>query len=322
MKVVKPGYEIILNTLDPVTKIERVARVCYKSESKIKEGSAEKLVSALIKRGHEAMLEHASFCFELDGESYLWLTTCVQCLQDTTNFKSYLTVSADGRLLVSGNVRAWRSFLLACVEIYKFFPEFIKQFIFSNPVLFPELQDENMFAECEGVMIPITDDQLRTKNEKLKHFRPTVQFIVDRGVSHEIVRHRAASFAQESTRYCNYMKDDFGGEIAVIKPFYLEEGTIGYSIWEDACRSAETAYFDLLNWGCTAQEARGVLPTHLKTEVVMTAPLSEWVHFFNLRALGTTGAPHPQMKEVAEPLLEAVKTDWLDFDYAEGKDNG
>lgn len=141
----------------------------------------------------------------------------------------------------------------------------------------------------------------------IEHFSITVKFICDRGVSHEIVRHRLASFAQESTRYCNYSKDDFGTEITVIKPMFLEEGTTGFNYWASACRVAEIAYFDLLNWGCTPQEARSVLPNSLKTEVVVTTNLREWRHFFNLRALGTTGKPHPQMKELALPLLNEFK---------------
>lgn len=185
---------------------------------------------------------------------------------------------------------------------------FMKEFVLCNPTLFPELQHGVQFASWDGYMNPISDKELITKQEKLKHQRLSVLFVVDRGISHEIVRHRPASFAQESTRYCNYMKNDFGGEITVIKPFFLEEGTYGYDVWNDACKSAEAAYFDLLNWGCTPQQARAVLPTDLKTEVVMTATLSEWVHFFNLRALGTTGEPHPQMKEVALPLYEEIKS--------------
>ena len=141
----------------------------------------------------------------------------------------------------------------------------------------------------------------------IEHYSITVRFICDRGVSHEIVRHRLASFAQESTRYCNYIKDDFGSEITVIKPLFLEENTAGWRMWKRTCDMAETAYFDLLDWGCTPQEARAVLPNSLKTEVVVTMNLREWRHFFKLRAVGTTGKPHPQMKELALPLLNEFK---------------
>lgn len=198
MQIIKAGYEIIdtLNGAEILKKIEKVARVCYKSEDKIGEGTAEKMVRALIKSNHLAMLEHFSF---------------------------------------------------------------------------------------------------------------SVKFIVDRGVSHEIVRHRVASFAQESTRYCNYGKS---GEVVFIEPLFWEPDysyVSAYDCWVEACSIAEKVYLDLLEKGATPQEARAVLPNSLKTEVVMTANLREWRHFFSLRACGSTGKPHPQMLEVAVPLLKELK---------------
>lgn len=198
MQAIKP-YTQIYKDFDGqkvLQKIEAAARTCYKSEGKIQEGSAAKLVAGLIKSGHEAMLEHASV---------------------------------------------------------------------------------------------------------------TVKFVVDRGISHELVRHRLASFAQESTRYCNYSKDDFGSEITFIIPDHLEYKSEGWNIWKESMKQAEDAYFKMLDFGLSPQQARAVLPNSLKTEVVMTANLREWRHFFKLRALGTTGKPHPQMLEVAVPLLEDMK---------------
>lgn len=195
MRIVDAGYEILdpLNGEEILQKIERVARVCYKSEDKITEGSAEKMVRSLIKRGHEAMLEHYSF---------------------------------------------------------------------------------------------------------------SVKFTVDRGVSHEIVRHRVASFAQESTRYCNYGKS---GDVAFIRPVFFAEATVEMDNWVDSCMKAEQLYKDFILIGRTPQEARSILPNSLKTEVVMTANLREWRHFLSLRACGTTGKPHPQMLEVAVPLLKELR---------------
>lgn len=138
----------------------------------------------------------------------------------------------------------------------------------------------------------------------LEHVNITVKFICDRGVSHEIVRHRIASYSQESTRYCNYSNEQFGSEITVIKPCFLARDTPGYFKWWLACKQAEEAYFDLLDYGCSPQEARAVLPNSLKTEVVMTANLREWRHFLRLR---TSTAAHPQMREVACMLLEKMK---------------
>ena len=141
----------------------------------------------------------------------------------------------------------------------------------------------------------------------LEHCVISVKFIVDRGVSHELVRHRMASYAQESTRYCNYSKDKFGNEITVIKPCFLDEDTENYRIWKSSCEAAEKAYFAMLDNDATPQEARSVLPNSLKTEICMTANLREWRHFFKLRALGITGKPHPQMLEVTVPLLAEFK---------------
>lgn len=194
MRIVKPDVELI-TPLDGdaiLRRIEQCGRVCYKSEGKITDESAPKFVAGIIKRGHEAVLEHVSF---------------------------------------------------------------------------------------------------------------TAKFICDRGVSHEIVRHRLAAYCQESTRYCNYSKGDFGGEIAVIEPCYLKKGTQPYDSWHHACRVAEDCYFDMLNEDCTPQEARAVLPNSLKTEVVMTANIREWRHFFKLRC---APAAHPQTQEVAKILLRKV----------------
>lgn len=144
----------------------------------------------------------------------------------------------------------------------------------------------------------------------LEHYSITVRFVVDRGVSHEIVRHRPASYAQESTRYCNYAADKFGGEIAVICPPGMEPGTAMHDYWRTACEIAEGTYLAFLRDGIPPEIARSVLPHALATTVVMTANLREWRHFLALRAVGTTGKPHPQIREVALPLLQTV-ADWL-----------
>ena len=199
MKIIKPTYEFITpineNTYNTILKrLEIAGRTCYKSENNITEESAEKFVKMLIKRGHEAMIEHCSF---------------------------------------------------------------------------------------------------------------TVKFIVDRGVSHELTRHRIASFAQESTRYCNYSNDKFGNELTFIRPFYYyncvePNRQIEYNIWKESCQVAEDNYFKLLKNGSKPEEARSILPNSLKTEIVMTMNIREWRHFFKLRC---DKAAHPQMREIAIPLL-------------------
>lgn len=144
----------------------------------------------------------------------------------------------------------------------------------------------------------------------LEHYGLTVRFVVDRGVSHEIVRHRLASYAQESTRYCNYSKDKFGSEITVICPEEFEAGSQARKTWEKICMLCEDIYLEMVYNGVLPELARSVLPHALATELVMTANLREWRHFLALRAVGTTGKPHPQIRQVAAPLLRELAA-WL-----------
>lgn len=130
----------------------------------------------------------------------------------------------------------------------------------------------------------------------IEHGVITVKITTDRGVSHEIVRHRLASYCQESTRYCNYSKGKYDGEITVIRPSTIKFGSYEYSLWEQAMASCEKVYMLMIDAGMTAQQARAVLPNSLKTEVVMTANVREWRHFLKLR---TAPAAHPDMQEVA-----------------------
>ena len=176
MKIVEQSVELVLyegiNGYDIIEHLEKVGRTCYKSEEKIKEGSADKFIRGIVKSGHGSVIEHASL---------------------------------------------------------------------------------------------------------------TVKFITSRDVTHQVVRHRVASMAQESQRYCNYSLGKFGEEVVFVRPVYLLEGTNAYSTWEKSCGIAESAYFMLIDEGCTAEEARSVLPNCAKTELMMTANLREWRHFFEVR---------------------------------------
>ena len=138
----------------------------------------------------------------------------------------------------------------------------------------------------------------------LEHEKLTARIVCDRGVSHEIVRHRIASYSQESTRYCNYSLDKFQNELTFIRPFFWNDDPEKFRVWEEAMAAAERAYLALLDLGATAQEARAVLPNSLKTELVMTMDLREWRHFFRLRA---AAAAHPQLGAVAVPMLRAFR---------------
>jgi len=163
----------------------------------------------------------------------------------------------------------------------------------------------------------------------IEHASMKVRFIVDRGISHEIVRHRLCSFAQESTRYCNYSKGKFGHEITVIEPCFwrpcqddivkihgnkflqakygANDDTVKYVLWYNSCQIAEERYFELLEKGATPQEARSVLPNSLKTTLIVKADMREWRNIFKLRAAGEHGKPHPQMLEIMVPLLNECK---------------
>ncbi len=135
----------------------------------------------------------------------------------------------------------------------------------------------------------------------IEHACISVKFICDRGVSHELVRHRVASFSQESTRYANYSREKFGREITVIRPCFWDEKSEAYALWLAAMTEAERAYLNLLKNGARAEQARSVLPNSLKTEVIMTCNVREWRHVLDLRC---SRASHSQMRELMLPLLQ------------------
>ena len=139
----------------------------------------------------------------------------------------------------------------------------------------------------------------------IEHLSVSVRIVCDRGVSHELVRHRLASYSQESTRYANYSKDKFGNEITVIKPLFWDTDSEEYKLWHKAMKNCEDHYLTLISMGASPEKARSVLPNSLKTEVVMTCNLREWRHVFNLRC---SPAAHPQMRQIMLPLLRDFKT--------------
>lgn len=169
--------------------------------------------------------------------------------------------------------------------------------------------------KSEDAMTDAPNVALLEKWKSMKHYSVfehgviTVKFICDRGVTHELVRHRLAAFSQESTRYCNYSKEKFGREITVIDPTgsFWDQNSVEYVIWLDSMVSVEKSYFKLLDQGATPQEARSVLPNSLKTEIQVTANVREWRHILTLR---TDKAAHPQMRELMIPLLRDFAQRW------------
>ena len=301
MEIINAQASVLVEN-DPIKKIEKCGRVCYKSEDKITEDSAEKFVANIIKRGHEAVLEHASFIFQVSYNVYEDIREKVMFLENRYPVKMYLRFTDSDGYVVSGNVRAWRDFFC-----FAGVPPYMNDFVEANPILFPEFKSDFPFNLKGGKwnIRQISTNDLVSTYQRLVHEDISVKFICDRGVTHEIVRHRPASFCQESTRYCNYRNGKFGGEITVIKPCFFKENSTRYLNWFVACESAETAYNAILEDGGTPQEARDVLPNSLKTELIMTAPLMEWCHFFNLRM---SPAAHPQMQEVASYAYDAMNS--------------
>jgi thymidylate synthase (FAD) len=148
---------------------------------------------------------------------------------------------------------------------------------------------------------PFVERILRSGHHStLEHVSASVRFICDRGVSHELVRHRICAFSQESTRYACYAQARFGNEITVIRPCFWLEDSRAYLLWVEAMQRAEENYMTLLAEGATAQQARSVLPNSLKTEIVVTCNMREWRHIFALRCAPDA---HPQMREIMLPLL-------------------
>lgn len=314
MRIIEPSVEIMRTGLEtefctPEQFIEKVGRTCYKSEDKITNDSAAKFVGNLIKRVHEAMIEHWNIIFKTDESHYKqflynWETllhsevlalTGNEALRPYLRFTDHVDEKGNVRCVISGNMRAWRDYTKSCISAFGFAPRYLHGIIRNYNLFFPEYQDYVPTNLQNDILIPISVSEL-TQSERWIHQCITMKFVCDRGVSHELVRHRVASFAQESTRYCNYGLDKFGGEITVIRPSWCAPGDVMYDDWFTGCANSERAYFTMLADGATPQQARSVLTNSTKTEVVVTMNLSDWDHFFDLRC---DPAAHPDMQEVA-----------------------
>lgn len=356
MIIKNAGYNTITET-NPLKKIERIARICYKSEDKICDGSDERMIASLISRPrqHIAMLEHAAiavivtkdlyeqvftqvrrkmetnisatqniaFAPSLPRHRYLRFTETPLCNANGDDSKNAEYFVADGetsftRYIISGNIRAWLEYFIDAgivpTELYSVVDDMAHN-IFSKYAISayktPVMTDKKH-------VVPVQSMSQLSPNERMVHELFTVLFTTDRGITHELVRMREASFAQESTRYCNYSNDKFGSEITVIKPCFeawANNESKLYAIWEKACLAAEKAYFELLEAGATPQEARDVLPTSVKSDIAVTANLTEWRHIFELRVCDTTGAAHPQMHEIMCPLFIEARSK---YDFAFG----
>lgn len=308
MKLVKPKTEFLEQgpgILGIKKQIELAGRVCYKSEDKITETSCEEFVDRMIKLGHTAMLEHGTVYLKCQiGTFYPTITPDEVDLDNPLSFYGYNKYS-------------------------------------STRINWDEKSENAQFEET-GTFYVSTNYRVLVENNRLSDLKylcePTefhekrrcVKFTCDRGVSHELVRHRVFSFGQESTRYCNYSKAKFGSDLTYVIPSWckLAEGQYNCLSWRpgegdsiikdgktlslgnisktflDSLECCELDYKHLIESGCTPQQARQILPNALKTEVVMIGFISDWKHFFELR---TSPKAHPDMQALAIPLQQEFK---------------
>ena len=314
MRIIEPSTELLYNK-DPQKHIELIARTCYKSEDKITEDSNKQMISNLFKRKHWAMLEHFIFIYQYNGSDDVG-----KFVKSNPTFRySFFRVNGNIRHIISFSARTlldtleWNMLMgkLDDPKVHSDYIDLLKKVLYDYNC--NELFGNIISGEDNDTFTLIDDVTKLTPQEQWIHGWKSVKVICDRGVSHELVRQRDCSFAQESTRYCNYSKDKFGRELTLIKPMFYDENaekTISmgeslmynqYDIWKICMENLEKGYFALTDSGSTAQEARSVLANSLKTEIVMTTRNYSWGHIFGLRA--DTPA-HPQMKEIMIPLLD------------------
>lgn len=330
MKFMKAEAGVFFNDIDVTSssevyrKIEQIGRLCYKSEDKITDTSAIDFIAMLKGRKHNAMIEHHRFTLEVGKSLFKELTTfgeLYKYIQYSSFFEAPFTKD-DERYLVTGSARGFleaprgngMNILLSYLK--EIFPAMFSDYVADT--------DEKLLKQKIRLLSEEDIKELPYEVRKL-HQTITAKFICDRGVTHEQVRHRPPSFAQESTRYCNYSKAKFGGELKYILPNWMNDKFLGswrfidstsgycYMLNEEdgsrlhgltlveqnyfrPCQVSEISYMNLIELGWSPQQARDILNNSLKTEIFMTADLAEWEVFFGLRDAPTA---HPQMQEVA-----------------------
>ena len=321
MKLIQPSFEILDQEpgLNGVYKaIEYPGRICYGSTDKITEDSAEEFVHKLEKANHGAPMEHGAVYLHVKKsvDTHEWLCPGKESSKFNEMNKFY-TDNSYSKVIIDAAEPYEKSTGDDKYDLYDHL------YISTN---YRVLFENNRLDDLKYLCAPT----------KFHHKRVTVKFVCNIGVSREFNRHRADSINEESTRYCNYSKDKYGNEINVIannnkfgdrieelekknraediKSYCLqilkdqdsEFSDIDY--WLFANMASEYSYMGLTQkcrW--LAQDARDILPIDTKTILVHSAFIDDWKHFFALRAIGTTGAPHPQAKELAMPLMEEFK---------------
>ena len=279
--------------------------------------------------GNCAMLEHGNLVLEVGEQEYSLIETIRSFMENMVDkgdenkkcFLRYTNCADESKnysvsnlhYVVSGNIRAWYEFMQYAnsvnalpVQLYNLVNDAVNN-IFDIDVTEFDSIIFDMYEQYDFYAKVITDMSTLSDEERMIHETFSVLFTSDLLIQRELVRHREASFAGESTRYCNYSLDKFGNEITVIKPcFWNEESTI-YKEWKMAMADSEIHYFELIKLGASPQEARDALPVATKCDTVVTTNLSEWKHIFNLRACDSTGPAHPKMKEIMIPLFKEMR---------------
>jgi len=300
MKIIDPSFVVLDEDFRQgrlPEQIEHCGRVCYKSEDRISPDSAGPFIKGIIKRGHESVLEMGQIVTEVVVDSESTIHRFFEriprfCQVDKLERKRYL---------LSGNPRVFRDLARGHRDL-KVVKAISKLLAECYPVLFSDLIPAHGWIPQDGIVVrlltPKEIDQLSIK-QLIRHRALLVDLIVNRAVTHELVRHRIASYLQESQRYCRYDEARFGGEVVFIRPCFFKEGSDEYQLWLDAMSRTEKIYMELLKTS-SPQAARTVLPNSCKTEIMVHATLEEWMHILRLRA---SKAADPSMREIMLALL-------------------
>ncbi len=311
MKIVDPSFEI-QDELDrgPIARrIETCGRLCYKSEAKISEESAIPFIKNIALHGHNSVLEMAvaTFTVQCHPEQVFEFFACQP--------KFLIVDRTETGLLLTGSIRAFRELYKTCNE-NDIVNDMITVLYQRHPYLFEDLfsdQEELRIANPAITVAKVELDDVEKLPPELliRHRVVGVKLIVNRAVTHELVRHRPCSFLQESQRYCRYSRDTFGNEVSFVRPLFFAEDSPEFLLWQEAMEEAEKSYFRLLETA-TAQAARTVLPNSCKTEIIVYCNLEEWQHIFALR---TSSGADPSMREIMIPLQKEMRKRFSTVDW-------
>lgn len=302
MKVIEPYFEIQddLDQSSLAVRLEACGRICYKSEDQITEDSAIPFVTKIAAHGHNSVLETAAVTLQLkcQPDHVVELLSCQP---------KYLVVDRiEKGMLVTGSIRSFRELYVSCPD-NQVVSGLLSVLAAKEPFLFDDIFEKTKPLETDSELV-IKKISLREVDDLppdllMRHRFVGVKFVVNRAVTHELVRHRPCSFLQESQRYCRYSQDKYDGQVTFIKPLFYEEGSDDYNLWLESMEYTESKYLKLLETS-SPQAARTVLPNSCKTEIIVYCNLTEWQHIIKLR---TSKPAEPSMREIMIPLAAEMK---------------